>query len=89
MRKRRTLSDLYRFPGCKPKRTVHGIFGDSHARVVTLDRQGKKLYVALAALFVVHSMTARPAWYATSPAAAREYISNWISGVSSVGGAVR
>lgn len=89
MRKRRTLSDLYRFPGCKPKRTVHGIFGDSHARVVTLDRQGKKLYAALATLLAVHSMTARPVWYATSPAAVQGYISKWISAVSSAGGAVR
>lgn len=89
MRKRRTLSDLYRFPGCKPKRIIHGIFGDSHARVVPLNRQGKKLSAALAARFIVHSMTARPDLSATSPVAARECISNWISGALSAEGAVR
>ena len=89
MRKRRTLSELYRFPGCRPKRTIHGLFGDSHARVVTLVRQGKKLYVALAVRLVVHLMTARHDLSATSPAAAREYISNWIFGASSAGDAVR
>jgi len=89
MRKRRTLSDLYRFPGCKPKRIIHGLFGDSHARVVPINRQGKKLYADLAARLVAHSMTARPDLSATFPAAARECISNWISGASNVGGAVR
>jgi hypothetical protein len=57
--------------------------------VVPLNRQGKKLSAALAARFIVHSMTARPDLSATSPVAARECISNWISGALSAEGAVR
>lgn len=68
---------------------IHGLFGDSHARVVLLVRQGKKQYMVLAVQLVMRSMTARPDWYATFPAAARGCISKWISGVSSAGGAVR
>src|SRR5437667_5678646 len=42
MRKSRRLRDVYRFPGFEPIATVHGIFGDSHAVVVTLQRREKK-----------------------------------------------
>jgi hypothetical protein len=38
----RQLRDVYRFPGFVPLATVHGIFGDSHAVVVTLQRREKK-----------------------------------------------
>ena len=38
----RHLRDVYRFPGFEPLATVHGIFGDSHAVVVTLQRREKK-----------------------------------------------
>jgi len=31
MRRRRTLSDLYNFPVCKPKKTTHGVYGDPDA----------------------------------------------------------
>ena len=41
MSKRRTLSDLYRFPGCRPKKAVKGIFGDPRARVIKLERRKK------------------------------------------------
>ncbi len=43
------LRDAYRFTGFVPMRTVHGIFGDPEARVVTLTRRQKKqsaVYVA-------------------------------------------
>ncbi len=42
MAKIRQLRDVYRFPGFDPLATVHGIFGDSHAVVVTLRRREKK-----------------------------------------------
>ena len=86
MRKRRDLSDLYQFPGCKPKKTISGIFGDPRARVIKLVRQGKKQCVAFAVLLAGPFMTASPAWSATSRAATVGYISNWISGASSVYG---
>src|SRR4030042_5375489 len=86
MHKRRTLSDSYCFPGCKPKRIVHGIFGDSHARVISLLRRGKKRFVASAVRLGRPSMTARPVWFVISPAERLEYTSNSTSGASSVGG---
>ncbi len=69
MRKRLKLSDSYRFPCFKPKQTVTGIFGDPHARVVSLIRQGKKLSAVPAELFIGHSMTTRSKESATFPAA--------------------
>jgi hypothetical protein len=38
----RQLRDLYRFPGFTPLATLHGIFGDSWAVVLTLQRREKK-----------------------------------------------
>jgi len=82
MRKRRSLSDLYQFPGCKPKRTVHGVFGDPHARVIKLVRQGKKLFVGYAARFIEPIVLAKSDWSAIFPAEAPGFISNWKSGAS-------
>jgi hypothetical protein len=47
----RQLRDLYRFPGFVPLATVHGIFGDSWAVVLTLQRREKKRSVAVADRF--------------------------------------
>jgi hypothetical protein len=41
-RKVRRLADAYRFPGFRTLQTVHGIFGDPHARLIRLVRRGKK-----------------------------------------------
>ena len=38
----RQLRDLYRFPGFEPLASVHGIFGEPMAVVVTLQRRRKK-----------------------------------------------
>src|SRR5215207_3039798 len=40
--KRRRLLDAYRFPGFRPMDEVRGVFGDPHARIVTLVRRSKK-----------------------------------------------
>jgi len=40
--KRRRLLDAYRFAGFRPIEDVRGVFGDPHARVVTLVRRSKK-----------------------------------------------
>src|SRR6058998_2535575 len=37
-RRPRRLWDAYRFPGFRPSPTVTGIFGDPHARIITLTR---------------------------------------------------
>jgi hypothetical protein len=89
MRKRRTLSDLYHFPGCKPKKTVSGVFGDPHARVITLVRRGKKLLAGYAVQFIEPAVLAKSDWSAIFPAGAPGFISNWKSGTSSVAGAAR
>src|SRR3989442_13598780 len=41
-KRRRRLWDTYWFPGFRPQPTVHGIFGDPKARVITLNRRSKK-----------------------------------------------
>ena len=82
MRKRRALSDLYQFPGCKPKRTVHGVFGDPQARVIKLVRQGGKLFVGYAARSIEPIVLAKSDWSAIFPAEAPGFISNWKSGAS-------
>ncbi len=89
MLKRRTLSDLYRFTGFKPKKIVHGIFGDPRARVITLVRRGKKLFAAHAALFTGPGMTARYDGSSIFLAAMRGFILNWKYGASSAGDAAR
>ena len=38
----RQIRDVYRFPGFDPLASVHGIFGDPVAVVVTLQRRRKK-----------------------------------------------
>jgi hypothetical protein len=43
--KSKRLSDTYRFRGFKPQAKIIGIFGDPKARVVRLERTGKKLSV--------------------------------------------
>ena len=49
MKKIKRLLDEYGYPGFKPEATVSGVFGDPHARVITLVRRQKKQNVALAA----------------------------------------
>jgi hypothetical protein len=65
----RQLRDLYRFPGFTPRATLHGVFGDSWAVVLTLQRRGKKLSAAVAGkrrrLFTINDH----AEYAISPVA--------------------
>ena len=89
MLKRRTLSDLYLFPGFRPKKTVYGIFGDSHARVIKLARRGKKLSVAFAARFTGTVVIADSALSATCLVAMPGSTLNWKSDVSSVGDVAR
>src|SRR5262249_1743317 len=69
MRKPRRLVDAYRFPGFRPEATVRGLFGDPKARVLRLVRRRKKRSVAPAGRHTGPSTTARPAAFATFPAA--------------------
>jgi hypothetical protein len=49
MSKTRQLRDVYRFPGFEPLSSLHGVFGDPYAVVVTLRRRRKKRSVDPAA----------------------------------------
>jgi hypothetical protein len=89
MRKRRTLSDLYHFPGFRPKRTVHGIFGDSNARVIKLSRRGKKLSAASATQLIGPVVIAEFALSVTYPVVMPGSTLNWKFAASSVGGVAR
>jgi len=47
-KRRRRLLDAYGFVGFRPRAEVRGVFGDPKARVVTLDRRGKKRFADIA-----------------------------------------
>ncbi|MHB1943994.1 MAG: hypothetical protein ACYCPE_01950 [Metallibacterium sp.] len=42
MTKKKRLIDAYRLTGFRPLEGIRGVFGDPHARVVTLMRRSKK-----------------------------------------------
>lgn len=48
MRKKKSLTDTYRFPGFRPDPQVRGCFGDPKARILRLVRWGKKRSAARA-----------------------------------------
>jgi hypothetical protein len=57
MAKFKQLRDLYRFPGFVPVPTIRGVFGDSQAVVIHLQRRRKKLSVASAARSIAVTTT--------------------------------
>src|SRR5258708_29109170 len=57
--KRRRLLDAYRFPGFRPIEAVRGVFGDPHARIVTLVRRSKKRLAAHAGEYIPGGTIAR------------------------------
>ena len=81
------LLDTYRFPGFRPKATVHGIFGDPKARVVVLGRLRKKRPVAPADKRTEPSTTASCVVSATCLAVTRASTWRSRSGASLAGGA--
>jgi hypothetical protein len=44
LRKRKRLTDAYRFRGFRPRSELKGVFGDPKARVISLERTGKKTF---------------------------------------------
>ena len=42
MKRIQTLSALFSFPGFRARSRLHGVFGDPHARLVTLVRRKKR-----------------------------------------------
>lgn len=74
MKKKKTLLDRYRFPGCRPKAGIKGLFGDSHAIVIQLQRTQKKHCADSAALHTGATTIKKFERYETSPAEMPVYI---------------
>jgi len=89
MRKRRTLSELYQFPGFRPKRTVYGIFGDSNAWIIKFIRRGKKLFAASAVQHIGPLEIVETVLSVTSPLVTPGSTSNWRFVASSVAGVAK
>jgi hypothetical protein len=83
MAKFKLLHDLYRFPGFVPLPRVRGLFGDSRAVVITLQRRRKKRAAASAARSITAITTSGPARSAISPVATNASISPFSSAGSS------
>src|SRR5437899_9525430 len=71
------MDDAYRFPGFRPLAKVRGIFGNPKARVVRLQRRGKKRAAAFAGEVIGLFTITRFAGYETSPAATRGSTWRW------------
>lgn len=59
MKSPKTIKDLFCFPGFTANAKLTGVFGDKHARVVTLKRRKKQPVVRIAAIVVTDGMTNR------------------------------
>ena len=79
MVKKRRLLDEYRFPGFRPRAKVKGIFGDSKARIIRLERRQKKLYAAHAGKLTEVITTTRCAGYGICRAARCGFFWKWMS----------
>jgi hypothetical protein len=77
MRKPNRLSDAYKFDGFVPLSKIRGIFGEPLARIITLQRRGKKRSAEVVAEVFASFTTERPAWSATRGAGT--FISIWNS----------
>lgn len=89
MRKKQALSDLYQFPGFRPKKTVCGLFGDSNARVIKLSRPGKKLFAASAVQHIGPPVIVETALSVTYPVVTPGYTLSWRFVASSVAGVAK
>lgn len=52
MKSPRTVRELFSMPGFVANATLDGVFGDRHARIITLTRRKKPLYVPTVAIAV-------------------------------------
>ena len=77
MNKIKKLLDAYTFPGFRPLAVVKGKFGDNKARIIQLIRRQKKLYVAVAVLFIKIFMTEKQNKLGICPVVMLEFISSW------------
>ncbi len=77
MHTHRHLWDTYRFPDFRPSPTIRGIFGAPKARVVRLQRRGKKRHAASVDTSIAPGTTGGYAEYATCPAGTHGSIWSW------------
>jgi hypothetical protein len=85
MRKKKTLYGSYHFSGFTPQRSIIGIFGDPAARVIKLDRRGKKQHAVCAARSTDLFTTIKSEGSVTFPVATRASIWNCRYGASCAG----
>ena len=87
IRKRRRLTDAYRFDGFRTQETVQGIFGDPQARLITLIRRTKKRSAGRAARSTTAGTTARSDEFGICPAGVIAFTCVWRSDALTVGDA--
>jgi hypothetical protein len=84
-RKRRRLTDAYKFDGFRTQETVQGIFGDPQVRLITLVRRSKKRSAGRAARSTTAGTTAGSDEYEICPAADIASTCRWRSDGLTVG----
>ncbi len=87
MGKTRRLLDEYRYPGFRPKADIKGVFGDPKARVICLDRTGKKRSAAVVGPRMGAITTRGFGGFGIYPAGMLGFIWTWRSGVFLAGSA--
>ncbi len=63
MKRCRTLSELFSFPGFRVQQRLSGLFGDPQVRIVDLARRKKRRYVLDVVAYIVGTTTARYVGY--------------------------
>jgi hypothetical protein len=66
--KKKRLLDAYRIAGLRPLEPIKGVFGDPHARVVTLVRRSKKRFAGRVVAHIKAGTTGARDEYAICPA---------------------
>ena len=89
VRTARRLVDAYTFPGFRPRATVQGLFGDPHARLVTLVRRGRERSAAHVARFTGAGTTVHGDGFGICPAVRTGFTWTWKCGGSIAVGAGR
>lgn len=89
MEKSRRLLDEYRFPGFRPRAEIAGMFGDSRARVIRLERRQKKRHVGFVEQPIGVSTTRDPDGFGIYPAGMPGFIWRWKSDEFSAASAKR
>jgi len=80
MQKHGRLLDIYSFAGFRVQQSISGIFGDPKARVIRLNRRGKKRFVVSVAVFSEPSTTGKSAEFGICPAGTCAFTWRWKSG---------